>query len=502
MKEDEIITEQNDYNQLLNPIEKSKLINKGPESIKEKIRMKVKILKNNETLLEEDFYNSILIKNFIFENPYSEVLMQSQDQKNNKNQNQQISLPNRELYTYYIICSFDLSEFDMNKSLIIKNNLYWEIRVFSSESLNFSKDTSKEDREKAVKDSWENSERGRSELAKTSRLRFLGISKKNRGEILGQDEEKIINTVRVKKITQSYDNFANFEKMNNADAKRKSTTINDLKIKSPSNAIQKGKTILSPEPVVNEYAKYEKLELRPIKIRADEHRSFYIRNFINYSTKERTITKGQHVAQSQSIFLKKYYLMKIIKLFFLIFIGIILNDELRKRKIEQIDKNFYNFEYVKKTENDETLKTSNNPETLKLFYKTTSSFRQQSREGNFNLLRQRDFLRGKMERIIDFERNINDILLGNNNDIYYMATIYSESLSVEGLNNNLKMNLFKFISNKKNEFYNNEINKLTAKDKNTIMKHIDDIRISNFDLDQGLIVKFETLLNEPIKKKK
>jgi len=181
-----------------------------------------------------------------------------------------------------------------------------------------------------------------------------------------------------------------------------------------------------------------------------------------------------------------------------------LNDELRKKKIEQFDKNFYNFEYIKKTQNDETLKTNtNNPESLKLFYKTTSSFRQQSREGSYNLIRQRDFIRGKMERLIDFERNINEILLNNNNnDINYMATIYSESLSIEGLNNNLRMNLFKFISNKKNEFYNNEMNKLTAKDKNNILKHIDDIRFSNFDLDQGLIEKYEALLIEAPKKKK
>lgn len=187
------------------------------------------------------------------------------------------------------------------------------------------------------------------------------------------------------------------------------------------------------------------------------------------------------------------------------FLGIILNDEIRKRKIEQIDKNFYNFEHIKRTENDETLKTNNNnPETLKLFYKTTSSFRQQSREGSFNLLRQRDFIRGKMERLIDYEKNINEILLNNNNncDINYIATIYSESLSIEGLNNDLRMNLFKFISNKKNEFYDNELNKLSAKDKNTIMKHIDDIKLSNFELNNGLIGRFEALLIEAPKKKK
>lgn len=290
-------------NQIINPSDISNQIPyKDTELFKEKIRMKVKIIKNNKTLLEEDFFNTILIKNFIFENPYAEILTKTQDPKANKNQNQSLPLPNKELYTYYMICSFDLSEFDKHKSLIDNNNLCWEIQIFSTESLSFCKDTSKEDSEKAIKDSWENNERGRSELAKTSRLRFLGINRKLQGEVLSTEEEKIINNERVKKITQSHDNFANFEKMNNAP-KKKSNAVAEMKIKSPSNAVQQGKNIFVPDLVVpNEYAKYEKLELRPIKIKPEVHSSYYIRNFINYSTRERTITKGQHVAQSQSIF--------------------------------------------------------------------------------------------------------------------------------------------------------------------------------------------------------
>ena len=294
--------------QLLNPSDKLKHFAQDSDSIKDKIRMKIKIIKNNEILLEEDFFNTILIKNFIFDNPYAAVITQTQDPKHNKSQTQQINLPNKELYTYYIICSFDLSEFDKHKSLIDKNNFYWEIRVFSTDSLNFCKDTSKEDREKAVKDSWENNERGRSEFAKTSRLKFLGINKKNRGEILCPEEQKIVNTERIRKITQSYDNLANFEKINNAAAARKNSNAAapELKLKTPTNASQQGKNILAlSQPVLNEYTKYEKLELRTIKIKPEEHRSYYIRNFINYSTMERTITKGQHVAQSQSNFILK-----------------------------------------------------------------------------------------------------------------------------------------------------------------------------------------------------
>jgi len=292
--------EQINKNKILDASEQSKPIAaRDPEVSEKKIRMKVKIIKNQETLLEEDFFNTILINNFIFENPNCTVLTQTQDPKSNKNQNQQVTLPNKDLSTYYIICSFELSEFDKHRNLIDKDNPDWIIRIFSSETLYFCKDTSKEDREKAVKDSWENIERGRSEFAKTSRLRFLGISKTMRGEALSPEEEKIVNTERVKKITQSHDHFAVTEKINNVGKKTLNNAA-DFKIKSPTNNVQLSKNNIVPEPIPNDYAKYEKLELRPIKIKPEDHSSYYIRNFINYSTRERTITKGQHIAQSQS----------------------------------------------------------------------------------------------------------------------------------------------------------------------------------------------------------
>lgn len=58
------------------------------------------------------------------------------------------------------------------------------MRVFSSDTVAIVKDTDKEDREKALKQSWETSEPGRVEKAKKSRERYLAIAKKNRGEEL------------------------------------------------------------------------------------------------------------------------------------------------------------------------------------------------------------------------------------------------------------------------------------------------------------------------------
>ena len=48
-------------------------------------------------------------------------------------------------------------------------DIKWTLRVFSTDTLALAKDTDKEDRERALKASWETTEPGRSEKAKRSR---------------------------------------------------------------------------------------------------------------------------------------------------------------------------------------------------------------------------------------------------------------------------------------------------------------------------------------------
>jgi len=52
-------------------------------------------------------------------------------------------------------------------------NVSWCMKVFSSETMAIFKDTDKEDREKALKASWETNEPGRQEKAQKSRQRFI-----------------------------------------------------------------------------------------------------------------------------------------------------------------------------------------------------------------------------------------------------------------------------------------------------------------------------------------
>lgn len=147
---------------------------------------------------------------------------------------------------------------------------------------------------------------------------------------------------------------------------------------------------------------------------------------------------------------------------------------------------------------DETEKIlKENPEHLKLFYKTTNNFRNQSREGSRNLIRQRDFLRGKIEGILELERNINFLLVQNEFDINYAKILYEEYSSNNQINQNLKDRLFDKIVEKINEFYATESFKLTKKDKNLIIKYIDEIEKSTkFKIDPDILERFRNILKE------
>lgn len=129
-------------------------------------------------------------------------------------------------------------------------------------------------------------------------------------------------------------------------------------------------------------------------------------------------------------------------------------------------------------------------------YKTTSSWRKQSREGSFNIYRRRDNLRNTLDSIKNYENTIKEILYSNNKNIDYISSIYEECQLVEGLENKLKERLFEFICNKKNEFYSNELKRLSIKDKALISKHIEDINKTKFKLDKKLIEKYQASLIE------
>jgi len=77
-------------------------------------------------------------------------------------------------HQYVIQALFDLYEWpDCKTENPISADITWHLKIYSSETLGIVKDTDKEDRERALKASWETSEPGRAEKAKRSRLKFI-----------------------------------------------------------------------------------------------------------------------------------------------------------------------------------------------------------------------------------------------------------------------------------------------------------------------------------------
>ena len=97
-------------------------------------------------------------------------------------------------------CSFDLREWPNAKILSPETeNINFFLTVLSSDTLAVLKDTSKEDKERAIKKQWEDNEAGRAEKAKKCRRKYLIQLKKENGEQLTEEESAVLNQQRLTK---------------------------------------------------------------------------------------------------------------------------------------------------------------------------------------------------------------------------------------------------------------------------------------------------------------
>ena len=177
------------------------------------------------------------------------------------------------------------------------------------------------------------------------------------------------------------------------------------------------------------------------------------------------------------------------------FLGLIRTDNLRQRKIEEINHKFSNYEYYKKTDTEEIDNFNiTSTENLKKFYRTTTNFRMYTRDSSNNLFKQRDCLRGKIQQKNEYEKNIIDILLSSNNDLNYCTIIFNETQGLVGISTRLRDKLFNHISVKKDDFYKNEIKKLTVKDKGLASRYLDEINNENWNISADVIHKLQDLV--------
>lgn len=148
------------------------------------------------------------------------------------------------------------------------------IRVISSDTLGFLKDSSKEDSEKALKDSWETAELGRAEKAKKARKKHLIITKKEKGQTLTEEDEKLLKENRERKLTTNVISTI-VEETKKIDPKAKGNAKIDPKKKEPT------QTVIVQQPV-------NLLDMHKPNPKIESHTSRYIKEFLSYCYEDRT----------------------------------------------------------------------------------------------------------------------------------------------------------------------------------------------------------------------
>ena len=223
------------------------------------IRMNFYFMAGEKLVFKKDFENQSLIRNLILEskpiNP---------KEKDNNNSNKLI------LEAYSIKCVLDTEQ--CPSWLLIPNeykgDVYWRIAVFCTDSITFIKNTIKEDKEKAIIESWEINEPGRKNKAEKSRKKYFVNIKFNNGEMLSPEEEELIP-----------------EKFNRKEV-----------IESSSNMLVTNippKMGVPPQNAQNDEKKQDEVDIMKKLPKINDYRSLFMKNFYLYSKQSRVITKNK-----------------------------------------------------------------------------------------------------------------------------------------------------------------------------------------------------------------
>lgn len=285
--------------------------------------------RNNSLIFKSDFYNSILIPNVVlnYDSPFLSNLNIS-----GLNDNKKTAKDNQKEINYgkpfLLICYFHESEFPNCLNITKTNDLCWSFRTFGSDTLAFVKDTTKEDSERAMKESWEQKEPGRAEKAKRSRIRFLIQQKIENNLPVTEEEENFIREDKEKRlkteITVINSNNANQKEENKnnratnpADRKKRNSIVN---LTSTGNKSQTTPTkgVIASTNIPTEISEHNKDAMnlagkksdinlnKPVFV-AEKHIAAYIKNFLNYSSEKRTKILDSNLKEEES----KIYILRL-----------------------------------------------------------------------------------------------------------------------------------------------------------------------------------------------
>ena len=247
--------------------------------LKDKLRIKLELYdRNGEIMLQKDFYNSIIIHNVVLEGNTIADGGKKDVKKDPKKQTVESSSKDSNL-PYTLKCYFDETELPktFNTEEYLKG-LNWLIRVFSTDTLGFAKDTSKEDRERALIESWEKNEPGRAEKAQRSRRRFLLEQQKLKGNELTEEDLQFLAEPRERKRFNKEEEKVDDKKDNKKNGNKRDA---NMKKTIKNNGVDDG----------NDDGKKEELNFNKVTSVESKHSSLYIKNFLHYVYDNRKIER-------------------------------------------------------------------------------------------------------------------------------------------------------------------------------------------------------------------
>lgn len=442
-----------------------------------------------------DFYNDISIANI---NLNGDVLMKPQNEKKKlrKETDHSNSMStSKENYPYLLICHFDDSEINLISDIVnnTQNDIGYTIRVFSSDNIGFIADTSKEDHEKRMKDDWENKDEGRALRASKSRKKFLIYEKVIRGgdSSISMEERKILDEERERRLANQIDHKEEDDANKGGKGTRRKNRMPTIKKpplgknlkdkdkdkdKSTSSEVDYGKN----KAIFNYLLGNKSLSMKNIfespLPKFEKSKSQYILNYVKYTHKDRTVMNKSNNS-----------------------IRAILADEAYRENMRQtILKKYEESEKIYKNKNDriENSKTELQ-DNLKTMGRSLSMVRLTKKGKSEDLIEARNSIKNELQKKEEIQKKMVEIIKDNtmkNFDFTYLGSVYKEGFQMLGDKNIMVRQFFKFCSNKKEEALKNELKKLSPKDKNYIVKLLEDISYNKWEISEDVISKLKALI--------
>jgi len=461
------------------------------QKIKQSIRLILELKKEDKQIFQKQFFSKIFISNIDFDYTVNnnQINVPNEKEKDKKDTKDKANLASTIITNvpYNLILKLDLSECPNELKSEIEDpefEYFWFIRIFSTENISFMKDTSKEEAESQLKEGWEAKQPGRAERAKLSRKKYLLHVKKQRGELLSPEEENLLNELKNRVYITNLNNSATDSQKKAPDNAKKTTNVNaanNNSANSNSNKNAKQSNIIT-DPLADEkaynqaqllkqsfYARMNKTRIFP---KPENHCSLYLKNFLSYVYRDRTI-------ESKNKMIKSY-----------------LNDDKLEELSKTLDEKLLEYNNKRKKEeldfNEKKRKLIE--ETNQVNKKHYMQRRQYSTKLN-DILSAREKISNDYQIHSEKEKSLQDIINGDY-DLEKCVQIYKDiCINTNDYQKfkNLCVQVFTYISEKKDEIYKNEIKKFNIKDKGPLIKCFEDYKQNNWNISEETVKKLNEL---------